>query len=166
MWSVMSCKLLSRFFSQFPAAPAHQRVAAPAAFQYARFRDIKTTMGMDVLRAKRAAVVLKEIYMHLLAYNLVRSVMWHAASRRGLPLHRLSLAGTMYRLNGLEPYLQVYEGGDKAARLYTLPLKWIADDLLPDRPNRLAPRAVKRRPNEYDLLNRPRHQMRKALLCK
>ena len=129
-----------------------------------RFRDIKTTMGMDVLRAKSPGVVRKEIYMHLLAYNLIRSLMWQAAAQHGAPLHRLSLAGTVDRLNALAPYLELYEGSDRAERLYELLLQWIADDLLPDRPNRLEPRAIKRRPKEYPLLNRPRHQMRKHLL--
>ncbi len=131
-----------------------------------RFRDIKTTMGMDVLRSKSAEVVRKEIHMHLLAYNLIRSLMWQAAARHGRPLHRLSFAGTIDRLNVLEPYLELHEGGDRALRLYELLLRWIAGDLLPLRPNRLEPRAPKRRPKEYPLLTRPRHQMRKALLCK
>ena len=130
-----------------------------------RFRDIKTTMGMEVLRGKSADVVRKEIYMHLLAYNMVRSVMWQAAWRHSRPLHRLSFAGTMDRLNALEPYLQPHAGGDRAERLYALLLRWIAGDLLPERPNRIEPRAVKRRPKEYPHLSRPRHQMRKALLC-
>lgn len=130
-----------------------------------RFRDIKTTMGMDVLRAKSADVVRKEIYMHLLAYNLIRSLMWQAAAEHGRPLHRLSFAGTVDRLNTLEPYVQLYEGSDRAGQLHQLLLRWIANDVLPNRPNRIEPRAVKRRPKEYALLNRPRYQMRKALLC-
>ena len=46
-----------------------------------RLRDIKTTLGMDVLRGKSPGVVRKEIYMHLVAYNLVRVLMWQAGSR-------------------------------------------------------------------------------------
>jgi hypothetical protein len=91
--------------------------------------------------------------------------MWQAAAQQGRPLHRLSLAGTIDRLNALDPYLQILQGSPLAKRLYDLLLRWIAHDLLPDRPNRLEPRAVKRRPQEYDLLNRPRNEMRKALLC-
>ena len=123
-------------------------------------------MGMEVLRSKSANVVRKEIVMHLLAYNLIRSLMWRAAAEHGRPLHRLSFAGTVDRLNELEPYLDIYETTDRAARLYALLLRWIAHDLLPYRPNRIEPRAVKRRPKEYPLLNRPRSQMRKALVCK
>ena len=129
-----------------------------------RFRDIKTTMGMEVLRGKTADVVGKEIAMHLLAYNLIRSLMWQAAARHGRPLHRLSFAGTVDRLNVFEPYLQLFQGSDREERIYQVLLRWIAKDIVPCRPNRLEPRAVKRRPKEYDLLNRPRHQMRKTLL--
>jgi len=130
------------------------------------FRDIKTTMGMEVLRGKSPDIVRKEIYMHLLAYNLIRCLMWQAASEHGRPLHRLSFAGTVDRLNALEPYLQLHEGSSREEQLYRLLLSWIAHDMLPHRPNRIEPRAVKRRPKEYDLLNRPRHQMRKILPCK
>ena len=129
-----------------------------------RFRDIKITLGMDVLRGKTPDIVRKEILMHLLAYNLIRCLMWQAAAQHGRPLHRLSFAGTLDRLNALEPYLWLYAGSERAAQLYALLLRWIARDPVPDRPNRLEPRAVKRRPKEYDLLNRPRHEMRKALL--
>ena len=129
-----------------------------------RFDDIKTTMHMDVLRAKSADVVRKEIAMHLLAYNLIRGLMWQAAITHGRPLHRLSLAGTVGHLNALEPFLELNRGTDWTSQLHKLLLRWIAGDILPHRPNRLEPRAVKRRPKEYDRLNRPRHQMRKALL--
>jgi len=131
-----------------------------------RFRDIKTTLGMDVLRGKTADVVRKEIYMHLVAYNLMRCLMWQAAARHGRPLHRLSFAGTVDRLNALAPYLWLYDGSPRAEQLHDLLLRWIAHDPVPDRPNRVEPRAVKRRPKEYDRLNRPRHEMREALVGK
>jgi hypothetical protein len=57
-----------------------------------------------------------------------------------------------------------FAGTPKGRRLYQLLLSWIARDILPCRPNRVEPRAVKRRPKEYPLLNRPRNEMRKALL--
>jgi hypothetical protein len=129
-----------------------------------RFRDIKTTMGMDVLRGKTADIVRKEIYMHLMAYNLIRCLMWQAAARHGRPLRALSFAGAVDRLNALAPYLWLYDGTPRAEALYELLLGWIARDLVPHRPNRLEPRAVKRRPKEYDRLNRPRAEMRKALV--
>lgn len=129
-----------------------------------RLRDIKMTLGMDVLRGKSPDIVRKEIYMHMLAYNLIRCLMWQAASSHGRDLHRLSFAGTVQRLDALAPYLMLYHGTVKALRLYELLLKWIAHDTLPFRPNRIEPRVVKRRPKQYGLLNKPRHEMRKALM--
>jgi hypothetical protein len=141
-------------------------VASPGFLIELRFRDIKTTLGMEVLRGKTADVVRKEIYMHLVAYNLIRCLMWQAAARHGRPLRALSFAGTMDRINALAPYLWLLEGTPRAEALYELLLMWTAQDLVPDRPNRIEPRAVKRRPKEYDRLNRPRAQMRNALVRK
>jgi hypothetical protein len=131
-----------------------------------RLRDIKTTMQMDVLRGKSPDVVRKEILMHLLAYNLIRVLMWQAAEKHGRSLHRLSFAGTVQHLNALAPYLWLYAGTDRSDVLYALLLEWMARDELPYRPGRIDPRAVKRRPKEYDRLNKPRHELREALLRK
>jgi len=131
-----------------------------------RLRDIKTTMQMDVLRGKSSDVVRKEILMHLLAYNLIRALMWQASQKHGRSLHRLSFAGTVEHLNAVAPYLWLYAGTGRCDVLYGLLLEWIARDKLPYRPGRIDPRAVKRRPKEYDRLNKPRHQLRQALLRK
>ena len=129
-----------------------------------RLRDVKTTLGMDVLRGKSSDVVCKEIYMHLVAYNLIRALMWQAAEEHDRPLHRLSFAGSVQRLDVMIPYLYLFCGTPKAVMLYRLLLKWVAGDILPCRPNRIEPRAVKRRLKEYALLNRPRRELREALL--
>jgi len=131
-----------------------------------RLRDLKTTLGMDVLRGKSPDVVCKEIYMHVVAYNLIRALMWQAAETHHRSLHRLSFAGTMQRFEVMAPYLYLFCGTAKALKLYQLLLKWIAGDILPYRPGRIEPRAVKRRPKQYDLMNKPRHQLRQALLRK
>jgi hypothetical protein len=131
-----------------------------------RFRDIKSKLAMDVLRGESADVVRKEILMHLLAYNLIRCLMWQAAAKHGKDLHRLSFAGTVDRLNALAPYMWLLAGTTKADDLFELLLRLTAQDIVPCRPNRIEPRAVKRRPKEYDLLNKPRHQLRKKLLRK
>ena len=75
-----------------------------------------------------------------------------------------SRAGTLHRVNAVLPYLWLFSGTQKAMILYQYLLSWIARDKLPDRPNRIEPRAVKRRPKEYALLNKPRSEMREALL--
>ena len=129
-----------------------------------RLRDIKTTLGMDVLRCKSSDMVRKEIYMHLMAYNLMRALMWQASAEHNRPLHRLSFAGAVQHFDVVAPYLYMFCGTSKAVTVYKLLLKWIASDILPYRPNRIEPRAVKRRLKRYDLMNRPRHQMRLELL--
>ena len=129
-----------------------------------RLGDIKTTLGMDVLRGKSANVVRKEILMHFLAYNLIRALMWQAAAKHDRLLHRLSFAGTMQRLDVVEPYLALFAGTPNAATLYQLLLSWIARDPVPHRPHRLEPRVLKRRPKPYNLMNHPRNEMREALL--
>ena len=129
-----------------------------------RIRDVKTTLRMEVLRGQSPDVVRKEILMHFLAYDLIRALMWQAAQEHGRPLHRLSFAGTMEHFHAVAPYLCLFSGTPQAATLYQLLLSWIASDVLPDRPNRIEPRALKRRPKPYDLLTRPRNEMRKLLL--
>ena len=89
---------------------------------------------------------------------------WQAAEEHDRRLHRLSFAGTMQRFEAVVPYLWLFAGTPKARRLYPLLLSWIAKDTLPNRPHRLEPRALKRRPKPYKLLNRPRNEMRNALL--
>ena len=88
-----------------------------------RLRDIKTTMQMDILRGQSPDVVRKEIFMHLLAYNLIRALMWQAAQAHGRPLHRLSFAGTVEHLNALAPYLWLYAGTRRSDSLYALLLE-------------------------------------------
>jgi hypothetical protein len=149
-----------------PVAYPAERIAALYRDRWTvelRLRDLKTTLGLDVLRGHSPDIVRKEVYMHLLAYNLIRMLMWQAAARQGRDLHRLSFAGTVDRLNALLPYLWLLQQTDRAERLYQLLLSWIAHDLLPYRPNRLEPRAKKRRPKKYALLTVPRAEMRKTL---
>jgi transposase len=68
-------------------------------------RHLKTTLGMDVLRCKTPSMVRKEIYVYLLAYNLLRSLMWSAGTTYGTPGLRLSLQGTRHHLNNFIPEL-------------------------------------------------------------
>ncbi len=129
-----------------------------------RLREVKTTLRMDVLRSQSPDTVRKEILMHFVAYNLIRALMWQAAQEHGRFLHRLSFAGTMEHFHAVAPYLCLFRHRSQALVLYRLLLWWVASDRLADRPHRVEPRAIKRRPKEYDLLNRPRIKMRKALL--
>ena len=125
-----------------------------------RLRDVKTTLGMDVLRCKSYQMVQKEIYMHFLVYNLIRVLMWQACQTHHRPMHRLSFAGTVQRFEAICPYLWLYSGTKRLTEVYQLLLRWIAHDVLPHRPNRTESRVIKRRPKDYAWLTKPRHSMK------
>jgi hypothetical protein len=124
------------------------------------FRDIKTTLGLDVLRCKTPAMVRKEIVMHALAYNLIRALMQDIAQRYQIALPRLSFKGTV---DALRQWRELFENASTqpraACKLRKLFYQSIAGDLLLERPERCEPRAVKRRPKNFRLLTKPRHQM-------
>ncbi|MFN6496324.1 MAG: IS4 family transposase [Nostoc sp. DedQUE01] len=126
------------------------------------FRHLKTTLGMDVLRCKSPSMVRKEIYVYLLAYNLLRSLMWSAGTTYCTPPLRLSLQGTRHHLNNFIPQL-LASHSTKRLQIYRTLLKVIAHKAVPDRPGRSEPRVRKRRPKIYPLMTKPRHQLRKQL---
>lgn len=109
-------------------------------------RHLKTTMGMDVLRCKSEEGVRKELAAFCLVYNLVRVVMLEAAHRQSAPVARVSFADALKWMRHARP-------GDALAVLM----------LNPQRPHRVEPRCKKRRPKQFDLMNKPRDQLRKAL---
>ena len=121
------------------------------------FRDIKTTLGLDVLRCRTPELVEKEVWLQVIAYNLVRALMLEAAWTHGVELERLSFKGTVDTLRQWTPLFAPSMFAFKRAREELLRI--IAADQVPNRPNRSEPRAQKRRPKSYQLLTRPRHQM-------
>jgi len=94
--------------------------------------------------------------MHLLAYNLIRVLMWEAACEHRRPLHRLSFTGTLHCLRALQPRMMLERSAQTASALLNVLRSWIAQDVVPDRPGRVEPRRRKRRPKEYSLLQQPR----------
>ena len=125
------------------------------------FRDIKTTMGMDILRCKTPGMVRKEIVMHLIAYNCIRYLMIEAAQQANVPVRRISFKGSVQALRQWEPHLnQTKISHQEQRRLIQLLYESIADYIVPERPGRSEPRAVKRRPKPYQLLTVPRHEMK------
>jgi hypothetical protein len=125
-------------------------------------RHLKTTLGMDVLRCKTPSMVRKEIYVYLLAYNLLRSLMWLAGTTYGVPPLRLSLQGTRHHLNNFIPQL-LATSSTKVEQIYRTLLKVIVHKSVPDRPGRSEPRVRKRRPKSYPLMKQPRHELRRQL---
>jgi len=123
-------------------------------------RSLKTVLHMDVLRCKTPAMVRKEIWAHLLAYNLVRKVMAQAAQKHHVKPHTISFKATLQTLKAFALPLLTFPRGALQAVIATM-LKAIARHQVGNRPDRLEPRALKRRPKPYDLLTKPRKEARK-----
>ena len=124
------------------------------------FRDIKTTMGMDILRCRTPAMVKKEILMHLIAYNSIRMLMVDAAKEAKQPPRRISFKASIQALRQWEPlFNQTGLKERERRRLMSLLRDAIAANVLTLRPGRREPRCVKRRPKAFALLTAPRHQM-------
>jgi len=109
-------------------------------------RDLKTTLGLDVLKGHKVDTVKKELLVFVLVHNLVRLVMLKAARRQGVKPHRISFIDALRWLQPPKPST-------------TLP------DLVvnPVRPDREEPRCIKRHMKEYNLMTRPRAELRNAL---
>jgi hypothetical protein len=112
-------------------------------------RHLKQTLRMDVLRTKTVDGIHKELAMFAIVYNLVRCVMLRSAKRQRVPTTRTSFI-------------------DAQRRLCHAPLNAAPRNLIvvPHRPGRCEPRACKRRPKQYDLMNKPRRQLQQALIAK
>ena len=128
-------------------------------------RSLKVTLGMDVLRCKTPEMVAKELWMHLLAYNLIRTVMAQAAATHGRAPRTLSFKASLQTLRAFQPHLESVTPAT-IARLAEALLHALAQHEVGQRPNRIEPRARKRRPKPYPLLQEPRHQARSRLLTK
>jgi hypothetical protein len=127
------------------------------------FREIKTLLALDVLRCLSPAMVEKELLVHVIAYNLVRSVMQTAAIRHQVDLERLSFKGALDTLNHFADAIHAAHGKPRRQTgLLDAMFELIAQDQLSIRPARSEPRAQKRRPKAYPFLTKPRHKMRVA----
>jgi hypothetical protein len=125
------------------------------------YREFKITTGADVLRCQSPKMIEKELAMHVVGYNLVRCVMQESAHLHRVPLRALSFKGALDTLRQFAEVIQAAHLRPRRQRqLYNQLLELIAADLLPDRPNRHEPRAIKRRPKPYPRLTRPRRLMR------
>jgi hypothetical protein len=125
-------------------------------------RSIKITMQMDVLRCQTPEMVRKEIWMHLLAYNLIRTVMAEAAERAQLPPREVSFKGALQTLTAYRPLVE-WATPDTLPAIYESLLDALASHQVGHRPHRYEPRAIKRRPKPHDLLTVPRRQAKRRL---
>jgi hypothetical protein len=126
-------------------------------------RSIKTHMNMEILRCKTPELVRKEIWAHLLAYNLVRQVMAEAARAHGVTPRQLSFTGALQTLNEYRTLLLTASPADLLQIVRQI-LNAIATHRVGNRPDRCEPRKVKRRPKGYSRLIRPRAEERAELL--
>jgi hypothetical protein len=126
-------------------------------------RSIKQTMKMDVLRCKTPDLVRKEIWAHLLMYNLIRGAMAEAARRHNVMPRQLSLQGARQTLKAFRAELNRVPTR-VALALTEAALGAIAFHRVGDRPDRVEPRVIKRRPKAYPRMHLPRKLARKRLM--
>ena len=122
-------------------------------------RHLKTTLKMEILRGQTPEIVRKEIYVHLLAYNLLRTVMWSAGTEMGVNPLRLSLQEARHHLDNFVDELKNC-GAKKRKKLYQTMLELIAHKPREKRAGRFEPRVKKRRPKSYPLMTEPRSVLR------
>lgn len=126
-------------------------------------RAIKITLGMDVLRCKSPQMVRREVAACLLAYNLTRQSMLQSAQAAGLSPRQQSVTAAMQKIAS-SWIVTVTIDDDKVTTLINTHLEQLAGHRVGHRPNRVEPRAVKRRPKPHKLLTQPRQQARQELL--
>jgi len=124
--------------------------------------QIKSALGMGWIDARSPAMVRKEIWVFMLAYNLIRQIMCEASRRGELPLERVSFTGAAQLVMAMTPVLSSARG-EALARTYDLLLKGIAQRPIRHRPNRSEPRVLKRRNTKYTHMTRPRNQYDRKL---
>jgi len=128
-------------------------------------RSLKQALQMDVLRGKTPGIVRKEVWAHLLAYNVVRGLMAQAARESGVRPRDLSFTGALQTLNAFLPYLGQASDEAEWSRLWGEMVRAIGQHRVGDRPGRYEPRRVKRRPKNYYRLKEPRAKAQARLVA-
>jgi len=121
-------------------------------------RHIKTTLGMETLRCRTPEMAIKEIWVYLLAYNLIRLMMAQAALLANKIPRQLSFKHTLQ--------LWVFwgqRGPGASEETLSLFFALVAQQTVGNRPGRIEPRAVKRRPKQFPLLMKPRTTAREEV---
>jgi putative transposase len=125
-------------------------------------RALKATMGMDVLRCQTPEMVRREVWICLLAYNLIRQTMLEAAAKSALSPRQLSFTAALQKIAAAWMLMAVADDTLLLALIENAHVD-IANNKVGDRPNRVEPRNVKRRPKPHPLLTEPRDQARAKL---
>ena len=124
---------------------------------------IKTVLQMDILRCKTPEMVNKEIAVHLLGYNLIRTVMAQSAHQWQILPREISFKATIQLLNAFREN-GLLASTKQSGRIYRNLFKAIVQHRVMDRLGRVEPRVVKRRPKQYSLMMQPRAILRQRLL--
>jgi hypothetical protein len=119
-----------------------------------------------LLRRKTPELVREEIWTHVLAYNLICTLMARAASLFGIPPRSISFKATLQILEAFQPLIayKAHRGFRHREALYRHVLLVIALHRVANRPDRFEPRMTKRRPKNYDHLTRPRQEIKRMML--
>lgn len=121
------------------------------------YRQIKTNLSLDVLRGRSPHIVERELWLHAIAYNLIRALLLEAALTHDVPIERLSFKGALDAIHAWTSSPLIRRARRRARDEL---LARIALDRVPLRPDRQEPRAIKRRHKNYQFLTRPRHRSR------
>lgn len=122
--------------------------------------DLKTTLEMEMLRSRSPAMARKELFVRLIGHNLIRSLMARAAREHAVALERISFKGSLDALRQFSQAMAQARSKKKRKALWEELLRTLASDVVPERPGRREPRAVKRKHNKYPRLSAPRRQFR------
>jgi hypothetical protein len=145
--------------NQYPPAALSQLYYRRWAMELT-LRNLKITLQMDQLSCKTPDNLEREIRMHFLVHNLIRRLMLEAARRYLIPLERVSFAGTLAAARRFAETLLQARSEQRRGELREELFRVVAQDLVPDRPGRREPRAVKRRPKPYSRLMCHRRKFR------
>ena len=127
------------------------------------FKHLKTTMQMEHLPSRTPEMVRKDFYVHLLAYNLIRTVQLQASREHQVDPLALSLKATIQHLTSFTCLL-AHATDEQRAYEYEQLIFLVSTEKLPFRPNRVEPRVVKRRPKKYPRLSMPRERLRRKCM--
>lgn len=125
--------------------------------------DLKTSLQMENLRGRSPATLQRELYTRLIAHNLLRCTMAQAAAEHHVPLERVSFKGSLDAVRHFSHAMARARSRARRQRLWHRLLHTLAKDLVPERPGRREPRAVKRKKTKYPRLDAPRRKFRDHL---
>jgi len=123
------------------------------------FRDIKTTLGMDILRCKTPDMIRRELIMYLIVYNCLRRIMIEAANKTHVTIRKISFKGTVQAVRAWEPHFCAKNSRNSKSHMLASLHTRIAELRLTNRLGRSEPRVIKRRKKNFQLLSKPRSEV-------